>query len=133
MYLTVCSNSRVAFNFFFFTHTPTTEIYTLSLHDALPISIRAASAHFSAPPTRRRETAGDLLGDPGAGNFDQDTAIGPQAGAGVDAVRRDSLHDQVGLHRAGAFLGKDLAGRLGTDAVGNPDHAHRLRFEAVHP
>src|SRR5205809_4038097 len=75
MYLTVCSNSRVAFNFFFFTHTPTTEIYTLSLHDALPISIRAASAHFSAPPTRRRETAGDLFGDPGAGNFDQDTAI----------------------------------------------------------
>src|SRR5438046_10422580 len=26
--------------FFFFTHTATTEIYTLSLHDALPISAR---------------------------------------------------------------------------------------------
>src|SRR5690625_6955139 len=26
---------------FFFTHTPTPEIYTLSLHDALPISARA--------------------------------------------------------------------------------------------
>src|SRR5205814_10104155 len=25
-------------SFFFFTHTPTTQIYTLSLHDALPIS-----------------------------------------------------------------------------------------------
>src|SRR5437870_13344600 len=25
------------FHFFFFNHTPTTEIYTLSLHDALPI------------------------------------------------------------------------------------------------
>src|SRR5947208_10203103 len=27
--------------FFFFTDTPTTEIYTLSLHDALPIFLRA--------------------------------------------------------------------------------------------
>src|SRR3712207_8229499 len=32
--------------FFFFNDTATTEIYTLSLHDALPISIRRAS-HFS--------------------------------------------------------------------------------------
>src|SRR5258706_7225527 len=31
--------------FFFFNDTATTEIYTLSLHDALPISVRAASPH----------------------------------------------------------------------------------------
>src|SRR5438034_3256443 len=30
----------VIFSFFFFTHTATTEIYTLSLHDALPISLK---------------------------------------------------------------------------------------------
>src|SRR5439155_3782324 len=30
--------------FFFFTVTPTTDIYTLSLHDALPISARPLSA-----------------------------------------------------------------------------------------
>src|SRR5436853_4890144 len=30
--------------FFFFNDTATTEIYTLSLHDALPISLRPASA-----------------------------------------------------------------------------------------
>src|SRR2546430_16328486 len=30
--------------FFFFNDTATTEIYTLSLHDALPISVRAARA-----------------------------------------------------------------------------------------
>src|SRR5471030_3511276 len=35
------------FGFFFFNDTATTEIYTLSLHDALPISSR------SAPSTRR--------------------------------------------------------------------------------
>src|SRR5439155_22497449 len=32
---------------FFFNHTPTTEIYTLSLHDALPISCRSASRRLS--------------------------------------------------------------------------------------
>src|SRR6478609_9771337 len=35
--------------FFFFNDTATTEIYTLSLHDALPISARWASR--SPPPT----------------------------------------------------------------------------------
>src|SRR5687768_18498034 len=32
------------FIFFFFNDTATTEIYTLSLHDALPISLRRSSA-----------------------------------------------------------------------------------------
>src|SRR3989442_5264349 len=31
--------------FFFFNDTATTEIYPLSLHDALPISVRPASVH----------------------------------------------------------------------------------------
>src|SRR3712207_7627974 len=38
--------------FFFFNDTATTEIYTLSLHDALPIS--------SGPPARPRESRRDL-------------------------------------------------------------------------
>src|SRR5258708_34728319 len=40
--------------FFFFNDTATTEIYTLSLHDALPISIRVTStgADFSARAAR---------------------------------------------------------------------------------
>src|SRR2546426_7070004 len=37
------------FLFFFFNDTATTEIYTLSLHDALPISPPAASPSGSAP------------------------------------------------------------------------------------
>src|SRR5207244_13611932 len=32
--------------FFFFNHTSTTEIYTLSLHDALPISVDKQASHF---------------------------------------------------------------------------------------
>src|SRR3712207_7009397 len=35
---------------FFFNDTATTEIYTLSLHDALPISLAAASAATSRGP-----------------------------------------------------------------------------------
>src|SRR5260221_214203 len=48
--------------FFFFNDTATTEIYTLSLHDALPIclhqwSIRAHAATRTPPPDRRRHIA----------------------------------------------------------------------------
>src|SRR5205809_7420665 len=42
---------------FFFNATPTTEIYTLSLHDALPISILPSNLH-KASPRRWRETSG---------------------------------------------------------------------------
>src|SRR6266511_6100471 len=45
------------FLFFFFNDTATTEIYTLSLHDALPISkcrSRAGSSWRSVPAARRR-------------------------------------------------------------------------------
>src|SRR5690242_20755822 len=46
------------FSFFFFNDTATTEIYTLSLHDALPIlpvqiSCARASGHVSCSPTLR--------------------------------------------------------------------------------
>src|SRR3712207_7728052 len=39
--------------FFFFNDTATTEIYTLSLHDALPISGAAPSARFGSAPGHR--------------------------------------------------------------------------------
>src|SRR5437899_4687661 len=39
--------------FFLFNDTPTTEIYTLSLHDALPISSWAARSSWVATPTKR--------------------------------------------------------------------------------
>src|SRR5688572_32758861 len=50
LHCSVC-NARTprVFSFFFFNDTATTEIYTLSLHDALPISTLAASA----PPSAR--------------------------------------------------------------------------------
>src|SRR5258708_9793409 len=43
----MCSRQWCSRGYFFFNDTATTEIYTLSLHDALPISTR------SAPPSNR--------------------------------------------------------------------------------
>src|SRR3712207_8594415 len=44
----------------FFNDTATTEIYTLSLHDALPISEEGETQHRSVPQVR--ELLGDLVG-----------------------------------------------------------------------
>src|SRR5215475_16203759 len=43
----------VSFFFFFFNDTATTEIYTLSLHDALPISPAACGCWPGCDPTAR--------------------------------------------------------------------------------
>src|SRR5439155_22056149 len=48
-------------HFFFFTHTPTTEFYTLSLHDALPISKRVLTLVGPA----KEEAAGGVAGADG--------------------------------------------------------------------
>src|ERR1039457_7736362 len=40
-------------HFFFFNDTATTEIYTLSLHDALPISLLSNASFRDAPEVRR--------------------------------------------------------------------------------
>src|SRR5260370_40054690 len=56
-----CSSLPILFSFFFFNDTATTEIYTLSLHDALPISSNSACSWgvwtARVPgPTRLRQT-----------------------------------------------------------------------------
>src|SRR2546425_3444721 len=50
----------MTFFFFFFNDTATTEIYTLSLHDALPIS------HQTRLPTHVEDTHGGGKGSPAA-------------------------------------------------------------------
>src|SRR5438552_13619710 len=49
-----------AFFFFFFSTTPTTEIYTLSLHDALPISIALYYLHRVDPETLLEDSLGTI-------------------------------------------------------------------------
>src|SRR2546428_3073454 len=46
-------------SFFFFNDTATTEIYTLSLHDALPISLREPRHRLLGPAHARVCTRGD--------------------------------------------------------------------------
>src|SRR2546422_4987388 len=73
--------------FFFFNDTATTEIYTLSLHDALPISRRAglglrgggSSAGVDEPARHRHDVAGGGVrrgraGGAGAGRSEEHTA-----------------------------------------------------------
>src|SRR3712207_7154762 len=47
--------------FFFFNDTATTEIYTLSLHDALPIFMEAIVLHQDVNKAEARERAIDML------------------------------------------------------------------------
>src|SRR5689334_24484690 len=56
----------IYFLFFFFNDTATTEIYTLSLHDALPISAAPGpySTHRIRPSTRRPTTYARHLQSP---------------------------------------------------------------------
>ena len=53
----VCNSLFVAFLFFFFNDTATTEIYTLSLHDALPISFEAIADLLAAAGAETATTA----------------------------------------------------------------------------
>src|SRR5256885_9634332 len=62
--------------FFFFNDTATTEIYTLSLHDALPI--------FQAGPLEPAEPAGGHLPVGGRGG-----QVDRRAGRGEDTFQRD--------------------------------------------
>src|ERR1017187_8702969 len=67
--LEVCS-------FFFFNDTATTEIYTLSLHDALPICVSwFHSCLFTAETLRRGEDKRDTDGASGAGSVEWLTSL----------------------------------------------------------
>src|SRR2546428_1841263 len=79
LHITPLPARPLLFFFFFFNDTATTEIYTLSLHDALPISAAAA---------RRRRSAGGGGWRPdrdGAGSKSRDRK----------STRLNSSHDQI--------------------------------------
>src|SRR5260370_30146592 len=54
-----CVSPLLVFFFFFFNDTATTEIYTLSLHDALPIFSRCRPHRVAGPPRLPRPAGGD--------------------------------------------------------------------------
>src|SRR2546421_11886192 len=57
------SRSTSTLIFFFFNDTATTEIYTLSLHDALPIYLSAANSDIARIPRRARAIDDAAVGD----------------------------------------------------------------------
>src|SRR3712207_7292279 len=66
--------------FFFFNDTATTEIYTLSLHDALPICLERA------PPARSRSPSHGR--GPGGGVGSRHDRAAPRSGAAASRARR---------------------------------------------
>src|SRR2546427_11464722 len=74
--------------FFFFNDTATTEIYTLSLHDALPISVHGALELLAA---------GALIGNWGAGldAFLEWIDIGQRNREDRKSTRLNSSHSQI--------------------------------------
>src|SRR2546422_11542034 len=97
------------FLFFFFNDTATTEIYTLSLHDALPISLRTQAV------CRRPRARGGAVRGPGRGR-----PSGRGAGPGAAAPRSRPLATSPG-HRVarrpdGAGAPQRPAGGVGRGA-----------------
>src|SRR5438067_10023404 len=67
----MCNALKISFFIFFFNDTATTEIYTLSLHDALPISGAQRAALHHRPQYRR---APDAVPRPGGGRSEEHTS-----------------------------------------------------------
>src|SRR2546430_4875189 len=123
-------------SFFFFNDTATTEIYTLSLHDALPISggevrldanprrgQRHAEAHRSGHGRRLGITGPDLRGRPGH----ELRVHGDREQAAADHAKVDLAPDRgrlaaralrlVGRHTGGERHGSDPEGGAGAEGV----------------
>src|SRR5205807_7325627 len=79
---------------FLFTQTPTPEIYTLSLHDALPICSDAQAHDAVRRLVLRRDEE------------DRHVAVTPQLEAEADAV--DARHKDVDGHKVGAEVARRL-------------------------
>src|SRR2546430_7246851 len=75
--------------FFFFNDTATTEIYTLSLHDALPISEWLPGTDHAGIATQN--VVERLLADEGETRFD----IGREAFVDRKSTRLNSSHSQI--------------------------------------
>src|SRR2546427_4990724 len=89
------------FCFFFFNDTATTEIYTLSLHDALPISSQTACQGDGAALQALRRPRRPHLQGVGEARRLRGVEAGPDHGAGGDhgrdrkSTRLNSSHSQI--------------------------------------
>src|SRR3989337_2652916 len=104
------SLSHLSFFFFFFNDTATTEIYTLSLHDALPICRRnpCASSRCGGRRVRRSRSRGTSRGGRGPPRGTSPAREGVLAGQAAADLLYDHLSDLLVLEG----LQADLAGLL---------------------
>src|SRR2546429_9253968 len=109
----LCSMSSIIFFFFFFNDTATTEIYTLSLHDALPLVLGELAERLLRLPIARRLRAGEKvrernvhgLGDFGQRSerghgvpvFDARKVAAQEPGPAPDAARRQAPLAPIGF------------------------------------
>src|SRR5206468_11822801 len=88
LFIVLCSFTflifLIFFSFFFFNDTATTEIYTLSLHDALPISTQAQTTWTA--PLEEGSVALTAVADDGRGGM---------ASEDRKSTRLNSSHDQI--------------------------------------
>src|SRR5437773_11466130 len=100
------------FFFFFFNDTPTTEIYTLSLHDALPISNLSKQQQVSEIMRQmltQAQTAGQYFTN------DQIKEMTRKVSAEVDLVHQQTQNQRYGSSHIGATA-KDISNVV-TDAA----------------
>src|SRR2546421_12582508 len=88
MFYTLLSLS--AFFFFFFNDTATTEIYTLSLHDALPISQQSIAPRVYSPGCTSSVGGPERFGDRRLCRHEDVAASGDRK-----STRLNSSHDQI--------------------------------------
>src|SRR5256885_4700744 len=142
------TNRRLAGVLFFFNDTATTEIYTLSLHDALPISLLAqalAQCHCGARARARQRGRCAAGSGPGQvarphGLVDAEEpvggiAVGSQGDARAGLREGLGVGDSQALPRVAAVMGDAGAGVCEVQAKGTPwciEHgAHRGREIAL--
>src|SRR6266478_1502174 len=102
--------------FFFFNDTATTEIYTLSLHDALPIPVSTCGVMLAArlrcgpgPPARNLASSGEKSNRRGVWHSVQCPAP-PARYAPRASPSRGATFDAVGIVRLGTGIFRDRAG-----------------------
>src|SRR5205823_11337043 len=127
---------------FFFTEPAPPELYTLSLHDALPISVRPGQAHLLVPPAAENADGAGPDGDPSA-RAHHDEPAGHRlprsdlrrddGGAEIAAALRLPDEEPADLPAVGArFRGHGVLLREHGDAGGQGDRLPERRLRRPH-
>src|SRR3712207_503647 len=113
--------------YFFFNDTATTEIYTLSLHDALPISINSARVIAQVGIRRhltRAEISSGKLSPRRVYELDRDLVANDLGGLGIDRIKIFSADPP-------RIIYSDDHVKIGEDASAAPNVRRALRGETV--